>query len=73
MPVKLIRKKKSKAYFDKNSIEPMLIDNKEVCPWCGFAPTKILEHGANEGNIIFYKQCEVCKSVIKVVRETAEY
>ena len=51
----------------------MLIDNKEVCPWCGFAPTKILEHGANEGNIIFYKQCEVCKSVIKVVRETAEY
>lgn len=72
MPIKAKKRKHNRTYFENNFIDPMILEGKEVCPLCRVQPQKILQCSSGDGNIVFFKQCNSCKGIIRIERKSRD-
>lgn len=63
-------KKHNKKYYENNYVEAIQIENKDVCPLCRLQPQKILDCITLDGQIVFYKQCQSCKGIVRIERNS---
>lgn len=60
-------KKHTMKYLKEHSIDAVISEGKTVCPFCGGIPSKKLGYSVEEGTIVFYRQCDVCGNLIRVI------
>lgn len=70
MSVCVRAKKHTKTYYMNKSIDAMLLQGKDVCPWCRVEPNAILACSVREGAFLFVKKCTTCGSFVKVYRSS---